>query len=421
LKTLTILTGSFPPTNIVGALRPFRLTKHIARKGWRVVVLTHPPKPGEGLDEALLAELSGPCDIHYISREVRQAGGSSKLKARASGVARDFLKGWIRPDMDIIYVPAYCQAFQKVHEKTPVDVVLTTSPAHSIHLAGLRIKSQFRLPWIVDFRDPWDDYWKTGKADINHPIERYFERKVIQKSDAVVSTTDTYTDILCNRHDALGKHKFFTVTNSFDRNKTCKSRQRSADKFIICYTGIFYPDKDPYGIFRALRNWFDQMNSEECRRYRDRLEVHLIGSGDRITRKVIYDLQLEKQVLFFERMSHDQAIEKTKQADMALISTGIGDKTRPGWLPSKLFEYLGCRVPILALIREGEMAEIIRQTKSGHVLSCESGELEAILSDCIDQKIHGCGNHYRFEGIDKFEEGRVMKKFINIIEILSMR
>jgi glycosyltransferase involved in cell wall biosynthesis len=421
LKTLAILTGSFPPTNIVGALRPFRLAKHIGRNGWRVVVLTHPPRPGEGLDESLLGELSRFHDIRYVSRAADQRAGNSRFRARAAGAARDILKEWVKPDLDIVHVPAYCRAFKEAHEKHPVDVVLTTSPAHSIHLAGLQIKNQFGLPWVVDFRDPWDDYLKTGTASIRHPIEKYFERKVIEKSDAVVSTTEIYTETLSSRHGEVDRGKFFTVTNSFDRHKTGKPKQKSTDKFIICYTGIFYPDKDPYGFFRALRNWFEHMEPEECRLYRDRLEVHLIGSGDRITRQVIHDLQLEGTVVFFERVSHDQAIQKTLQADMSLICTGTGEKTRPGWLPSKLFEYLGCRVPILALIREGELADIIRRTNSGHILTTEDhAQVGALIKECMDSKFYSQGlgfdGFYTFIGIDQFEEENVLKRFLSLLE-----
>ena len=424
MKTLAILTGSFPPTNIVGALRPFRLAKHIGRNGWRVVVLTHPPRPGEGLDETLLSELSGPHDIHYVSRPAGHLAGNSKFRSRAAGAARDILKGWIKPDLDIVHVPAYYRAFKKTHEKHPVDVVLTTSPAHSIHLAGLQIRNQFGLPWVVDFRDPWDDYLKVGMASITNPIEKYFEKKVIEKSDAVVSTTDMYTDILSSRHYEVAREKFFTVTNSFDLHKTCKPKQKSTDKFIICYTGIFYPDKDPYGFFRALRTWFDSMGSEECRRYRDRLELHLIGSGDRITRQVIHDLQLEGNVLFFERMSHEQAIEKTLQADMSLICTGTGERTRPGWLPSKFFEYLGCRTPILALIREGELAERIRETCSGQILmSEEHTQIGNVIKGEMDRKFSikpsAPDNSLAFRNIERFEEEGVMRKFISIIETIA--
>lgn len=424
MRTLAILTGDFPPTNVVGALRPFRLAKHIARAGWRVLILTHPPKDGHGLDGSLLEKLGPSCEILYVSRPEMANSQLLKFKRRVVGAARNYLQKIIRPDLDVIYVPAFYQIFKAASKKITVDVLLTTSPAHSIHLAGLLIKKKYSLPWAIDFRDPWDDYISSGVSRINNPVERWLEREVIHNGSAIISTTENYTEVLTGRHLNVAAKKFHTVTNTFDQEETLKNSEKPKNKFVICYTGIFYPGKDPYEFFRALRGWFDSMGSAEKINYRDKLEVQLIGSGEKITRQVIANLQLENNVVFFDRMPHEQAIEETRNADLALISTGLGEKTRIGWLPSKLFEYLGCRVPILALIREGEMAEIIRRTKSGHVINQDiHTKLGIFIKKCMDAKFYNGANEipmkFEFAGVDRFEEKYVMQKFISIIEEIA--
>ncbi len=420
MKTLAILTGSFPPSNIVGALRPFRLAKHIGRRGWNVLVLTHPPKLE--LDQSLLEELDSNYSIKYISKVKALSSRKSVISRRINSVTNNMLQKWIRPDLEIIHVPSFVRYFLEAQQH--IDVVLTTSPAHSIHLAGLWIKNRFQYPWVVDFRDPWDDYPRTGVANISNLLERYLERKVIHRSDAVISTTNNYTEILRSRHIGVNAEKFYTITNSFDAKKTFKPLEKSKEKFIICYTGIFYPSKDPYGFFRELRKWFDRMEPADKQRYKDRVEIHLIGSGDQTTRQVINNLKLEANVVFFDRMAHEKAIEKTLQSDMALISTGVGEKTRIGWLPSKLFEYLGCHIPILALTLEGEMAQIIRTTNSGYVVTSQEQEkIGVIIEEMIDHKFNNNKivqeRKFTFNGTDRFEEENVMSEFISIIEKLT--
>lgn len=437
MKTIAILTSNFPPTNIVGSFRPFRLVKHIVKFGWKALIFTQPPKLGEELDQDLLKELVGQYEIYYVrqlktnrlTENFALAKPITTLERRAVGFCCDHLQDYIKPDLDIFYVPAFVHKFISIYRKEKIDIVLTTSPVHSIHLAGLLIKNFFNLPWIVDFRDPWDDFLKTGIANINNSFEKFLENKVITKSDIVVSTTKTYTDILKSRHFNINQHKFKTITNSFDREKTFrdinKNKDKDSKKFVICYTGIFYPLKDPYDFFRELRLWFDNMDLESKNLYQNRLEVHLIGSGDLITRQVIHELNLEANVIFFDRMSHVNAIQKTLQADMALISTGTGEKTRPGWLPSKLFEYLGCRIPILALIREGEMAEIIRKTNSGYVItSNEKAGIRSVIMQMIDRKFNlkkydQSDDFLTFNNIDQYEERSVMNSFLSIINEAS--
>ena len=62
------------------------------------------------------------------------------------------------------------------------------------------------------------------------------------------------------------------------------------------------------------------------------------------------------------RKSPEEAM--LRESDMALIATGLGNQTRPGWLPSKLFEYLGCRIPILAIAARGKWRELFVKLKA---------------------------------------------------------
>ncbi|MDD2735998.1 MAG: glycosyltransferase [Desulfuromonadaceae bacterium] len=420
MKTMAIITSNFPPANIVGALRPFRLTKFLCKGGWKVVVFTRPPTTGHDLDSSLLEEIKGDFDIHYVTPPDTGNSWNCGLAARFIGAGWDVLEKWIKPDSDVRHVFSYYKSFNSYIKANRVDVVLTTSPPHSIHLAGLMVKKKHAIPWIVDFRDPWDDYPTKGHHELSL-LDGYFERSVITRADSVISATKTYSKNLIEKHSAIDSAKFHVVTNSYDKLKTSLYVARDPKHFIICYTGIFYSGKDPYAFFRAMKSWFDKMSPSESSYYKSIFRVHLIGSGDTVTRQVIRSLGLEDVVIFFERMSHEHAIEKTLEADMVLISTGQAERTRPGWLPSKLFEYLGCRIPILALIREGEMAEVIRSTKSGYILLSEDHDkvreiLENEIRCKFKHEIQSDDARFIFEGIDRFEEENVMRGFTEIIE-----
>ncbi len=419
VKKLVIITGDFPPTNIVGALRPFRLAKKMLHEGWHVDIITRPPRLGQELDRDLVNELSSNCTVHYIKSSL-QHNNSYFFYKRLKTYFLEVLRKVTIPDVDIFDLPYYWTVFRKVNNRQPPHVVLSTSPSHSIHVAALLINSRYKIPWIVDLRDPWDDFVITGKSTIKNPIERYLEQKVISLADSIVSTTENYTNILANRHPYVPRDKFHTITNSFDQTKIVRNPKKSNDKFIICYTGIFYPSKNPYIFFTVLKQWFESLTEEEVEFYRKRIEIHLIGSGCQSTRKVIGELELQNNVIIFERMPHDKAIEMTCRADMALISTGQGEKTRKGWLPSKLFEYLGCRISILAIIREGEMADIIRKTNSGYVVTENVNvNVKTIISKEVARKFKLPSDEqeeFTFNGVECFEESQVMQQFYELID-----
>jgi glycosyltransferase involved in cell wall biosynthesis len=48
-----------------------------------------------------------------------------------------------------------------------------------------------------------------------------------------------------------------------------------------------------------------------------------------------------------------------------MLSSGVESA---GWIPSKLFQYMASGTPILGLVPEGDVAQIIRETNTGTVI-----------------------------------------------------
>lgn len=438
MKTIYIITPSFPPDSKVGALRPFRLAKHVTDAAWKAEIITNLPQVEYSHNWDLLNTLNSNTRIHHIFqskslnidnhdsinrffstyKQRKNSIKKNRLIARLFGNFEDILNKALVPDIDILRVPFFLHKLSQAFNYNMKNIILTTSPPHSIHLTGLLFSKINKVPWVADFRDPWDSYPVTGNIEIANPLERIMERVVIENADAVISTTQTYNKNLINKHSDFDSNKFFTITNSFDESKVAVSVKTDPEKFVISYTGIFYPDKDPFTFFRALRSWFDKLDIKKKKKYKKILRVQLIGSQKITVGKIINGLNLNSVVRFIDRVPHDRAVQLTKASDMVLISSGIGKKSRPGWLPSKLFEYLGCRVPILAVCREGEMAKIIRETKSGYVIPSEDHKtIHSILEKEIERKLSGKKNtDFTFNGVECFEEKNVMPDMIKIIE-----
>ncbi|MDY6903906.1 MAG: glycosyltransferase [Thermodesulfobacteriota bacterium] len=436
MKHIYIITGDFPPSSKVGALRPFRLAKRLSASGWQVNIITKRVRIDFSHNNNLLDELNDRVSIHYLPgiKKPTTAGTDDqpklfsdltalgKLMVRIKGTAWERLGQYIKPDLELMHIPAYIFKFLKISKKTDRCIVLTTSPPHSIHITGLILHTLTRIPYITDFRDPWDYYPQTGKYEITNPLERLLEKTIIKHAAAVISTTRMYNENLKKRHSAIDPDKFHCITNSFDIQKTSKTPSKPSEKFIISYTGIFYPEKDPFTFFRALGAWLDNLDETEKKKLEQVLEVRLIGSHSRHVAAIVENLGISKVVRFYARVPHEEAIRLTKMSDMLLICAGIGNKSRPGWLPSKLIEYLGCQIPIMAICREGEMASVIRDTKSGYVITSENHHLiQSILKKEIEKKLTGTeSSDFSFQDIKQFQEDVTMKKFSKIINEIAI-
>ncbi|MDY6824155.1 MAG: glycosyltransferase [Thermodesulfobacteriota bacterium] len=442
MKTLCILTASFPPSSNVGALRPFRLAKRISHEGWKVIIISKMPDINFAHNTGLLTELASGVEIHYISKkkiilypeisedvdkffhQFQKESVSSKNKIiinRLKGTAKEQLLKFVVPDLDIFIVPLMIKKLLPLLKSNGEKVILSTSPTHSLHLAGLICKKISGIPWVADFRDPWDRYPITGSIYLKNPVERQFKKMVIRSADALISTTDTYHKNLIDEHSNLDSNKFYKITNSYDETRINPTAKKAKDKFVISYTGIFYPNKDPFTFFRALKTWFDGMESQDMKKYQEILTVQLIGSKSKAVEQVIKTLDLRSVVKFIDRVPHEEALRLSLSSDMLLICAGLGEQSRPGWIPSKLLEYLGCRIPILAICREGEMAGIIRRTQSGYVITEENHDMVCnILQKEIDNKLAGKTDlNFKFKNIEQFEEKNTMGQFVQIIEQIA--
>ncbi len=440
MKTLLILTHYFPPENVVGALRPFRLARHLGRNGWRCVVLTRKPENQHIRDFSLVGKLPPGTEIHYTSGEcytIPKAGErsvasifrpaakdvssetsvESRVWARALGNTRDIVNRFALPDIEIRQVPKFIRRAESLIRYNPDCMLLTTSPPHSIHVAGLILSKRFGVPWVVDYRDPWDDYVRTGKPDLRNPLGKWLSRRILKQASVVVSTTETNTSNLVTGNADLPAGRFHTVTNSYNKQDVAVEGSATRNVFTVGYTGIFYPNKDPFTFFRALRTWFDDMDDTRLRLLNGRFRIKLVGSRTKAVVDVIQSLGLSSWVSFVPRVSHGEAIRITKGCDLLLIAAGIGKRTRPGWLTSKLFEYLGCKIPILAVVREGEMARIIRQTNSGYVVTGEDHQaIINVLETEMERKLKGGVPPFTYEGVGVFEETAVFNGMKEILE-----
>jgi glycosyltransferase involved in cell wall biosynthesis len=443
MKKLLLITQHFPPVNIVGALRPYRMVKHLCRNGWHVSVVANKPKATNSRDFELFEELPDQADIyflpntvpfkrkdiHSLSTWISKSNDNGRynilgnpIVRRIIGTSQELASTIAFPDIDVLKVPSLKIKLAKIISGIEPDVILTTSPPHSIHLAGLMLQKGNRRKWIVDFRDPWDYYPQKGHYDLMNPAERYWEKQVIKNADVVISSSKTYSSILAERHKGQNPDTFVTITNTYNSENVPLDSERDPDRFVISYTGIFYPEKDPFTFFRALHSWFNASETQDKDFYSKKIKIQLIGSGSSKIRKIIKDLKLDDTVIFIDRVPHIEAVRLSANSDMLLMATGIGGKTRPGWTPSKLYEYLGCRVPILAVTKEGELAEIIKKTNSGYVVTNEDhNKISQILEKEIKAKFGNRGKNYEnftFGGIEKYEESRVMKNFVEIVEKL---
>ena len=392
-KKFLLISFAFPPMGVVGSLRPYRICRYLPQKGWLPEVITTYSRKGLPTDNTLLENIPSSVKINRVkyidplilyeqfkskkkqnnSFEKKETTVSSKQKTLNSllqKVKSTIIKILSTPDHQIFWnFSVLIKGIQILLREKNICFIMTSSPPHSSQLAGTILSYLFNKPHIVDFRDPWTDIFQFRRSTLQLRIEKLLESFVIKRAVKVISTTETYTELLRKRYKNLDPNKFITITNSFEPEKFESIESEYSNKFVICYLGIFYSDLNPYCFFKALSEWLNDY--PEARKDTNFI---IVGNGDPVTARIIQTYKLQDIVTITGRLAHHEAIKIAKSADLLLLCTGTGPKTPRGWIPSKLFEYLACRKPILANIPDGDAASIIRKTKTGYVITSDDSE-----------------------------------------------
>ncbi|MBI5236580.1 MAG: glycosyltransferase [Deltaproteobacteria bacterium] len=402
MKKLLLISYHFPPDNAVGGIRLARFAKHLPGFGWAVSVLTVRDAHREASDATRLKDVEGVeifktgkttgiRDI-YLKLKATLSGALSGRKVSVAELKDNYTpepatrRGWTlkRVFISLILLPdehrnwVWRAAFKAIRllRQRRVDCVMTSSPPHSTHLAGLIIKKLTRARWVADFRDPWlDDVCMKPQAirsGLSEAIERWMESMVVKNADAVVVNTIPVRRSMAERYPEKPDGFFAHVPNGID---TDKFRELSGlpkyDVFTITYLGTIYQTRSPVPVFKAI----SELLVEGKLKAAD-IAVKLIGNckytDGRPTVDVARECGLESIVEVRDFIPQTQALKVMCMSHLLLVLA----TAQPLAIPAKVYDYIGSGTPILALTEAGATADVINETGSGRCFL--NDEIEAI-------------------------------------------
>jgi hypothetical protein len=248
------------------------------------------------------------------------------------------------------------KARQMINENN-YEVMVTWSQPHSSHLVGLKLKSSLKTSpkWVAHFSDPWlsNPYFEV-KNWIKRINENLFNQ-VLNQADAI-SVTNEYVVMLEKGFSSTeNRRKVHVVPHSFLPSiYPYKDKSRANDQIILRYIGSFYGLRRPDPILSALA--LLEVNEPTNAK---KLRVEFIGAN--LDTKALRDIQKLKLVTIevLPSVSFRESLGLMQNADLLLIidaPMGISP-----FLPSKLIDYIGSNVPVLAFTPPGPSADVVKE------------------------------------------------------------
>lgn len=366
-RRLLALAYFFPPLAGGGVHRVLSFARHLPAHGWDVTVVCAGPEDYWVRDESLLAQVPAATEV------IRVPGGSAlasllRVRGGASGTRRGgtfaglraLSDWWLLPDSYAGWAKRAARAAAQRLARGGVDVLLTTSPPDSVHLAGAPLARRFGLPWVADFRDPWIGlHFRTPPSGWHRARQAALERGVLAGADLVLAASRTHLDDL---RAGGAARRAEHLPNGFEPMAGAAGPPADPDHFRVAFTGTLSLMEDAGTALEAVHDVLAKHG--EARR---RLRADLAGPYDLDYEDRALALGLKGIVRFAGSLAHAESRALQRAADLLLLwkPRGAGFRTM---VPGKLYEYLDSGRPVVALLPEDDEAAALVRRAGGTVL-----------------------------------------------------
>lgn len=254
------------------------------------------------------------------------------------------LLSWIRSNF---YFPDGRVSFSKKNEDYVVDYItknninylITSSPPHSIHLIGRKIKKRTEIQWISDFRDPylnWDILLRMKPTYLSKKIHSYYQNLILKCSDKIVVTNSQLKNEF---KKVVDNNKIYLIYNG----SNIKVLDTNIHKFKFSYFGLLNSFRDPKNLIDILDNML-----RDNLKFRNLFQFSIFGNIQKSTVNYILSKKyLSKKTVFKSFISEDIFEKELNSSSLLLLL--LNNSKNQNTTPYKIFDYLVSEKQILTL------------------------------------------------------------------------
>ncbi len=430
-KNIIVIVGNYWPY-IFGGTRIYRIVPELCNLNYEIHVFTMPFNENIEIKEIknlYVHQVPYSGDIFEFLRKILNYLG---LRSTNNSGLKDVIKSSINvgiwskfinkafniyqaifgfPDTEKYWLKdlnLHLENFLKKHEEN-IYFILSEYPVIS-HICVSKLKKKYNFFWIADFVDLWSQNHNYQMGLIRKKIDQYYEKKVLNNSDLLVTTCKSWEKTLKDLH---GYDKStFSMQHGFD-SRTYKQNKRENNVFNFVYAGRLYTEmQDTKDLLQAWHNFYQKYNN-----LNSKMVLEFYGDQDTELKKTIMNKFPFSGIKIRNKVSKEEIMKIQKNA-ACLVLIGIKSSKSFTDVPSKIFEYMWANRPVLVINvnKSDELNEIVRKTGIGEVANSRVDIFNFIEKNfkyyCQDQSF----NYKRIEKeIIKFSNKILTKDLLNKI------
>ncbi len=382
MDKILILAYFFPPCNLTAANRIKSLAEHAHENGFYPIIISRKweirindekdefVKSSDGIEVAKDKNY----EVHYLPYKpgLKESfyfrfkyGRFNILYFLASLFTSIFDKLSIRL---IAFNNIYGYAKRMLKKEKDINYIIASAYPFSLFQFSYRLKKEFpSIKWIADYRDDWSTNEIVDSSSfIRRCILKYngiFEKRWLKSALFFTTVNKGYVRKITNLTGAKG----YVITNGYISKdfEELKTYKKSPEKLRLAYSGTVW-DNQPLEVFLKTVSKFSNNNPE--------IEISLsfYGAGIHEKQRLRIDSLADEynlKIIVTGRLERSELIEKLNCADVLMMFSYADSKNT---LPSKIFEYLALKKPILLFKNDnGMMADILNESGLGILIDDE--------------------------------------------------
>jgi len=417
VQTLTVkilyVSQYFPPEMGAPAARAADLSRHWARMGHEVTVLTgFPNHPTGVVPEDWRSRLHG---MHYAET------------VNGVRVVRTWL--WPLPNRKaherIRNYASFCISAAVSGLALPKpEVVIATSPQLLVALSGWWLAWWKRLPFVFEVRDLWPESLAAvgagSEGTLLHRMLGAIAGFLYRRADRIVVVTPAFKDHLI-RYWNVPAAKISVVENGVETDlfrldpaaMEVRKQLKVEDRFLICYIGTM---GNAHGLETVIAA------AEELQTALPRSLLLLIGEGAEKER--IVELAAARRLTnieFLDQQPRERIPAYISAADLCLVMLKKTELFKTV-IPTKLLEYMACERPVIVAV-DGQARQIVEEAGAGVFVEPENSKelVRAILNLAKDpEHRRKMGTNGRQYIVNKLSREKTAWDYIAVLQALGV-
>jgi hypothetical protein len=351
-KLLVIIAPFWRQAGHVGNYRIERYIRWFSSAGVEILLVRAGSKDQEQQQSwGLELTVRDPIGLY---RDVQPSGEPAKPR-KPSYIRRQLALWLFNPDVGVIWAKHVAKHPKVLQYAAGAELVLSSSRPESVHVASWHLAQKLKSKLIIDMRDGWLDEPLEPllmTSAIRRFVEGRLEKKILAAADQVFVTSDVWRDLLVSR-GVVGFEKVEVITNAypaFDFSQTPAESSKPIEgesRFELLHTGRFRASRatqDPALLLEPLRICLAKHDLKGS--------INLLGQLDAQENLEIANYSEPMSAIGWpinchSAVSRDQAMTRIAQADGLLLLCAA-----QAAIPSKIFEYIPSKKPILIVTKE---------------------------------------------------------------------